>query len=144
MRTTRIQTAQNSYVVIPNKAIVDSDVQNLSKYGDYRVDVPIGIAYKEDISAAREVLLACVKGDKDIKEQPVPQVAVVSLGSSSVDLALRVWIGDARQEPAVMAGYIEKAKRALDAAGIQIPYPHLQLFIDGIEDSVVGKLQRVA
>lgn len=144
MRTTRIQTAQNSYIIIPNKTIVDSNVQNLSKYGDYRVDVPLGIAYKEDIAAARQALLDCVKGDPDVKTEPAPSVAVVNLGASSVDLSLRVWTGDAKLEPALLVRYIEKGKLALDRAGIQIPYHHLQLFIDGIEDSVVDKIQRVA
>ncbi|HSG99194.1 MAG TPA: hypothetical protein VLB27_04035, partial [candidate division Zixibacteria bacterium] len=115
-----------------------------SKYGDYRVDVPLGIAYKEDIAAARQALLDCVKGDPDVKTEPAPQVAVVNLGASSVDLSLRVWTGDARLEPALLVRYIEKGKLALDRAGIQIPYHHLQLFIDGIEDSVVDKLHRVA
>ena len=36
---------------------------------------------------------------------------------------------------------VEAAKRALDAAGIQIPFPHLQLFWEDVEDRVVRKLR---
>ena len=58
MRSTRIRTNRNTYVVIPNKTIIDTVLVNHSKHGETRIDVPIGIAYKEDVRRAREVLLA--------------------------------------------------------------------------------------
>ena len=60
LRSTRIRTPRNSYVVIPNKKIIDTVLENHSKHGRLRVDVPVGIAYKEDIATAREVLLEAV------------------------------------------------------------------------------------
>ncbi|MBD3221058.1 mechanosensitive ion channel, partial [bacterium] len=58
LRSTRIRTPRNSYVVIPNKRIIDEVLENDSKHGELRIDVPIGIAYKEDTVAAREALMA--------------------------------------------------------------------------------------
>ncbi|MBD3336145.1 MAG: mechanosensitive ion channel, partial [Candidatus Eisenbacteria bacterium] len=55
LRTTRIRTLQNTYLVIPNKNIIDEIVDNHSKHGETRVDVPVGIAYKENIPQARKV-----------------------------------------------------------------------------------------
>jgi len=60
MRTTRIRTRQNTYVIVPNKEIVSSVVINHSLYGDVRVDIPIGIAYKEDVREARRVILDAI------------------------------------------------------------------------------------
>ena len=62
MRSTRIQCKNNSWVIIPNKKIIDEVLVNYSRKGDTRVDVPIGIAYKESILEAREVLLKAVEG----------------------------------------------------------------------------------
>ncbi len=139
MRSTRFRTRNNTYVVIPNKKIIDEVLVNHSKHGSTRVDVPVGIAYKEYIPQAREVLLEAAATVEGVLESPSPEVAVVALGGSSVDLEVRVWIDDApRQEP-IATRVVEASKLALDAAGIQIPFPHLQLFVDNVEDRVWTK-----
>jgi small conductance mechanosensitive channel len=143
VRSTRIRTNNNTYVVIPNKKIVDEVLVNQSMYGETRVDVPVGIAYKESVPEAREVLLAAVRGLEGVADQPEPEVVVTELGGSSVNLDMRIWIADAAVEQPVFARVIEACKLALDAAGIQIPYPHLQLFVDNVEDRVWGKAAAV-
>ncbi|MBI1357091.1 MAG: mechanosensitive ion channel [Acidobacteria bacterium] len=136
MRTTRIRTKKNTWVVIPNKTIIDEVLVNHSRKGDTRIDVPVGIAYKESIPKAREVLLASVRGIGGIVAEPAPQVVVTGLGASSVDLEVRVWIDKASNEPPIACAIVEAAKVALDAAGIEIPFPHLQLFVDDVKEPV--------
>jgi small conductance mechanosensitive channel len=143
LRSTRIRTRQNTYVVVPNKNIIDAVVINHSKHGETRVDVAVGIAYKESILDARKVLLEAVSGMEDITDDPPPTVVVDELGDSSVNLVVRVWIKDAAKERTVFFKVTEASKLALDQAGIQIPFPHLQLFWDDVEDGVVKKLATV-
>lgn len=140
LRTTRIRTRANTYVVIPNKKIIDEVLVNYSKHGSTRVGIPIGIAYKESIPAAREALLRVAEGAPEILDAPAPEVVVMGCGTSSVDLELRVWVDDAEQERPVFHQLIERSKRALDEAGIQIPYPHLQLFLDRVDEGVWARL----
>lgn len=140
MRSTRIQTLNHTYVVVPNKTIIDVMMVNHSKYGKTRVEVPVGIAYKESIPAAREAILEQVKGIDRVLETPPAEVVVDELGDSSVNLIVRVWIDDAEHEKATYFATIEACKIALDQAGIQIPFPHLQLFFDDVEERVVEKL----
>lgn len=136
MRTTRIRTKNNTWVVIPNKKIIDEVLVNHSKHGETRIDVPVGIAYKENIPRAREVLLEAVRAVKGVTTSPAPEVIVAGLGASSVDLEVRVWISTASDEPPVFARVVEASKLALDAAGIEIPFPHLQLFFDDVRPAV--------
>jgi len=136
MRSTRIRTNQNTYVVIPNKSIIDQVLVNHSARGDTRIDVPLGIAYKESIPEARRVLLEAVSTLDGVSDSPAPDVVVTELGNSSVDLLVRVWIADAKHEQPVKFRVVEACKLGLDAAGIQIPFPHLQLFVDNVEDRV--------
>lgn len=143
LRSTRIRTPQNTYVVIPNKNIIDSVLVNHSKHGETRVDVSVGIAYKEDIRRAREVMLRAVRAVENVLMEPEADVVVASLGSSGVNLLVRVWIDDAASERAVEAGVLEHCKIALDQAGIQIPFPHLQLFVDTVEERVWERLERL-
>ncbi len=136
MRSTRIRTNRNTYVVIPNKTIIDTVLVNHSKHGETRVDVPIGIAYKESITRTREVVLAEVRKVNGIILTPAPDLVVTDMGASSVNMNVRVWIDDASREQPVFFRVMEASKLALDAAGIEIPYPHLQLFLESVDERV--------
>lgn len=143
MRTTRIRTPNNTYVVIPNRRIIEEALVNHSMYGHTRVDVPLGIAYKESVDAARDVLLTVARQDPDVLKDPAPQVVMTELGSSSVNLEVRVWVDDARQERPVLVRVLEASKKALDAAGIEIPFPHLQLFVEDLRPPVVDQMKLI-
>ena len=141
LRTTRIRTPNNSYIVVPNKRIIDEVLENFSKHGEVRVDLSVGIAYKEDIQKARQALLQTVTDFNEILDHPAPDVVVDELGDSSVNLKLRVWVSSADQRQTVLFNLTEKAKHALDDAGIEIPFPHMQLFIDTVEKRVWDQAQ---
>ncbi len=109
------------------------------------VSIPIatvGIAYKESIPEARKVRMEAVQTLPGLLSQPAPDVVVSELGGSSVDLNVRVWIEDARLQEPVTDAILETSKLALDEAGIEIPFPHLQLFVDDIREPAVQALPR--
>jgi small conductance mechanosensitive channel len=136
LRSTRIRTARNTFVVLPNKRIIDVTLENFSKHGALRVDVPLGIAYKESVPEARGVLLAAVGRMDGLNGEHEPEVVVTSLGDSSVNLSVRVWIDSGEHSPGTYSSVLEASKAALDAAGIQIPFPHLQLFVEDVQERV--------
>ncbi len=130
LRTTVLTTFENETIVVPNKDIASDRIINYTSTERIRVRVPLGIAYKESTEAAREVLLGTVKGDERVLEDPAPCVFVQELGASSVNMELRFWIRDPWNLFAVKWEYVEKCKKALDEEGIEIPFPHLQLFLE--------------
>ena len=130
LRSTRLRTLNNEIMVMPNMLMINQKVINHSLLGILRVEVHFGIAYKESTQAARAVVLNLVRGDHRISSQYVPQVVVLGLGDSSVDMVLRFYIADSALEVPMKAEYVEKIFVALKAADIEIPFPHLQLFID--------------
>ncbi|MBN1221943.1 MAG: mechanosensitive ion channel [Candidatus Aminicenantes bacterium] len=144
LRSTRIRTNNNTYVVIPNKNVIDQVLVNHSKHGATRIEVPIGIAYKENIRDARDTILKRMGEVEGILKEPAPDIVVTQLGSSSVDMFIRVWIDDAKDEKPIFYRVMEESKMALDAAGIEIPYHHLQLFIENVEDRVWEKARKWA
>lgn len=143
LRSTRIQTLNHTYVIIPNKNIIDTTLDNHSKYGETRIEIPIGIAYKESVPEARKVLLQAINGIQNVLTSPAPKVVLKDLGDSSVNLVIQAWINNAEKERSTQYEIIEACKIALDAAKIQIPFPHMQLFVDNIEDTAVTQLQQV-
>lgn len=134
LRTTRVVDRNNVLISIPNASIASSDIVNLSAGGPLRVAIPVGIAYKESARAARDVMLPVITGHPKVLRGPglEPSVLMDALGDSSVDLRLLYWItpNDIATQPRVSAEILEGCKEALDEAGIEIPFPHLQLFVD--------------
>lgn len=140
MRTTRIRTPNNTYLVVPNKEIIGNPLVNHSLYGETRVDVSVGIAYKENIGEARRVLLDAAQSVAKVLPDPGPSVVATELGDSSVNLEVRVWVCEAEHELQVRVTVLEACKHALDDAGIEIPFPHLQLFVDNVEERVWSRM----
>ena len=133
LRSTRIRTLSNRTVVVPNLQMINHSISNFSVRGDamgLRVEVPFGIAYKERPAEARKVVLPLVEGDDRVASHPEPEVVVTKLNDSSVDMALRIFIKDAGNENPLRFHYTELIREALREADIEIPFPHLQLFID--------------
>jgi small conductance mechanosensitive channel len=129
-RSTRMLNLNGETIVMPNTYMLANRVANHSTHPVIRVEVPISIAYKESIDHARTALLGTVHGDERICKDPPPTVVVSECADSSVDLLLWLWIHDESVEKSVFFEYLEKAKKALDAAQIQIPFPHMQLMLE--------------
>ncbi|MDX1532126.1 MAG: mechanosensitive ion channel, partial [Rhodothermales bacterium] len=130
LRSTRIRTLNNEVAVLPNSQMIQQKVVNHSLLGVLRVVVPFGIAYKEYPQQAREVALKTTEGDRRLHPDYPPSVVVTQLNDSSVDMELRLFLKDPKLEIPVRFEYIEKVREALRAADIEIPFPHLQLFVD--------------
>ena len=133
LRTTRVRTPANSYVVIPNRKIIESTLINHSKHGGTRVEIPLSIANDESIDKARHVLLAAVAEVEGVVSEPESDVVVKGLGTAGIDLMVRVWIDDAALDRPVFHRVIESCKEALDRAGLQTPSAQIQLMVDQSE-----------
>ncbi len=130
LRTTRVRTLDNQMAILPNSSVISGRIINHSMLRALRITVPFGIAYKESPAEARRVVLALTGGDRRLHPDYAPTVVVTSLGDSSVDMELRLHLRDAKLEVPLRLEYQEQVFEALKAAGIEIPFPHLQLFVD--------------
>jgi small-conductance mechanosensitive channel len=109
--------------------MLSTRLSNHTTHPHVRVRVDITIGYDQSIDAAREALLATLAGDERIVGDPAASVGVVECGPRGVALALNFWVADKSIEKLMRGEYLEKAKKALDAAGIAIPYPHVQVIL---------------
>jgi small conductance mechanosensitive channel len=133
LRSTRMRTLNNEIMVMPNTLMINQKLVNHTLLGILRIEVPFGIAYKESTDAARSVVLGLLNTDSRIAADHPVEVVTTDLGSSSVNMVLRFFIRDSSKEVPIRAEYTEKIFKALKAAKIEIPFPHLQLFIDGAD-----------
>jgi small conductance mechanosensitive channel len=132
LRSTAILTMDNILVDIPNQKIVESKIVNHTYNRHIRMRTRVGVAYKTSIPQAQQVLLDLVRNNDQFLTDPAPEVIVVDYADSSIILELQVWIRDSRHEILLDNEITENIKAAFDKAGIQIPFPHRQVFIESI------------
>ncbi|MGB5554364.1 MAG: mechanosensitive ion channel family protein, partial [Flavobacteriaceae bacterium] len=109
--------------IIPNGAMANGNIVNYTAEGKMRVDTVVGVDYGSDLKKTKEVLLAMLKANPKVLENPAPSVNVMELADSSVNLAVRPF-SKPEDYWDVYFATIEGTKEALDKAGIEIPYPH--------------------
>jgi len=126
MMATTLATADNKKVVVPNKIAWGSPITNFSALDKRRVDLGVGISYGADIGKAKQLLVKTVKGVKGVLADIEPTVEVVEMGDSSVNLVVRPWCATADYWGVFFASN-QAVKEALDAAGIEIPFPQMDV-----------------
>ncbi|MEO1583319.1 MAG: mechanosensitive ion channel domain-containing protein [Planctomycetota bacterium] len=128
--TTVFDTPDNRRIVVPNGTIFGGNIETITFHPTRRVDVAVGTDYPADIDEARRVLekvAAEVEGGLD---DPAPVVYLNELGGSSIDWAVRVW-SKTEDYWAVRERLTRNIKVALDEANIGIPFPQMDVHIDG-------------
>ena len=125
---THITTFDNKVVVLPNGTLVNGCITNYTKCDMRRIDIPVGIAYDEDIREAKKVLETMLFAEKSALADQERRVFVDSLGDSAVMLNIRCWVKTSEYWE-VKWRMTEATKYALDDAGIQIPYPQMDVHI---------------
>ena len=128
---TVLQTPDNKIVIIPNTQLATGTLTNFTRANKRRVDIPVGIAYGSDVDQARRVLLDLANAHPDVLKEgaDAPAVVCTSLGSSSVDLQLRVWVETDKYWP-VSSALTQGVYETLGKNGIEIPFNQLQVHIN--------------
>jgi len=127
--STTLTSPDNKFVVVPNSAILGGNIINYSRKPTRRIDLIIGVSYNADLAQTKAVLESVLSNTKGILPTPEPTIAVAELADSSVNLVVRPWVNGADYWP-IRFELMESIKNALDEAGIEIPYPQMDVHMD--------------
>lgn len=127
--TTILNTFDNQQIIIPNSQIWGSKIVNHSHHNVRGVDMKFGVAYKENTDVVRKVINSVLESHPHILKTPAPFVEVETLNDSSVDFLVRPFC-EGKHYFDVLYSIPEQIKKALDAEGIEIPFPHRKLIIE--------------
>ncbi len=127
--TTTLTTPDNKEVIVPNGAIVSSNITNFSARPTRRVDMVFGISYDDDPRKAKEILEGILAADERVLKDPAPVVAVSELADSSINFVVRPW-AKAEDFWTLKWDTTEAVKLKFDEAGISIPYPQMDVHFD--------------
>jgi small-conductance mechanosensitive channel len=132
--STKIRTFDNLFIRVPNEAVMKGEVINYTRFPIRRIDLPLQVAYKEDLKRVRETLTAVVDADPRCLEEPRPKVFFLTFGESGVDLRLSFWVPQ-ENFLEVKNTLPEAVLEAFREAEIEIPFPHRKVLLESTEGS---------
>ena len=113
----------NFQIIIPNSQVWGNTITNYSAYDTRQAEWVFGVGYGADLALAERVIRDTITADPRFMEGTEPMVKVDALNASSVDILVRAWVARAD-----FFGYWKDMNRAvklaLDAAGVEIPFPN--------------------
>ena len=115
-------TADNQKIIVPNGSITTGSITNVNAYETRRIDLVIGIGYKDDIKKAKEVLTNVATSNEKVLVDKGISVVVSELAESSVNFTINVWVKTSDYSE-VRFYLLENIKLSFDNEGISIPYP---------------------
>ncbi|MFT5699832.1 MAG: small conductance mechanosensitive channel [Desulforhopalus sp.] len=127
LRTTRIVTNDGRMLAVPNAEIMNKTVTSYTNFPHLRLDVGVTVGVLEDIDKVRELLLALVLKDPDYMQEPAPSVVVTVLGDYNVEVELRVWLEEERDNVKKRFELREKMYKSLTIEGVDMPFETIQL-----------------
>ncbi len=127
----KLRTYDNLFVRIPNESLIKSEVTTLTRFPIRRIDVLVGVAYKEDLKKVRAVLDEIADKNPLCLEEPKPLYIFQGFGESSLDIQYSVW---AKRENyiALKNDIYEEIKNAFDEHNIEIPFPHRTIYTGSV------------
>lgn len=129
VRTTKIRTYNGERVLLPNSTLFTDAVKVLTAYSARRTDLAVGVDYNTSLTNATQILEQTIKSISGVMKEPRPEIDVVNFGDSSIDFVVRYWTNpQQKQLRIVQTRAMVAIKKALDGAGISIPYPIRTLY----------------
>lgn len=126
LRETHIRKMSNELTIVPNSVLFKNPVEILTDRDRRRHEVVVGVSYDTDLEEARGVIRKALEAVDVTDGQKSIDIFACEFNSSSIDFKLRWWAGSAQRDMHESRDLVIRAvKRALDEAGIEIPFPYI-------------------
>lgn len=125
---TKLVTFDNKVIVLPNGSLANNSLTNVTAGECRRLDIPVGISYQSDIKKAKQVLEEMLTADAKVLHDKEMRVVVDELGESCVQLIVRCWLSNEDYWDGKWR-LTENCKYVLDEAGIEIPFPQVDVHV---------------
>jgi potassium efflux system protein len=143
MRATTVRTFDGADVVVPNGMLLSDKLTNWTLNDPTRrIDIDLGVAYGTDVTRVMQLLQETTRATQGIADDPAPAVLFTGFGASSLDFAIRAWTHDFDTWSTLRSELMTRLHAALEAAGIEIPFPQQDLHLRTVADDVLQSLGR--
>lgn len=125
---TTLSTVDNRRITVPNGKLTNSSIVNVTAKDSRKLEIKVGISYNADLKEAKRILEQLLHADPSVMSEQEMQVFVDELASDSVVLGLRAWV-KTEEYWSTKWRLNEEIKLAFDEAGVEIPFPQLDVHI---------------
>lgn len=126
---TKLATIDNKTIVIPNGALANNSLTNVTAKEYRQLDLRVDISYDADLKKTKQLLQGILENDPSIVSDKEINVFVDNLGDSSVVIGLRAWVKTEEYWESRWR-ILENVKLTLDKNHIEIPYNQLQVHLE--------------
>jgi len=123
---TEFATPDNRHISMPNSTLTNTAIINYTRLGTRRLDVTFSVSYSTDLALAQRTLLDVAERCEGVLPDPEPVARLSECADSGLKIVVRLWCPNTKYWN-INYFMLEEGKRALDAAGIEIPYPQLDV-----------------
>ena len=123
---TTLLTGDNKTIIIANASVMGSNITNYSTQDTRRVDLVVGVGYGSDIQKVKSILQGIADADDRILHDKGVTIEVSELADSSVNFVFRCWVQSSNYWPVYFSN-TENVKLKMDEAGIEIPFPQMDI-----------------
>jgi small-conductance mechanosensitive channel len=128
IRMSLIRQVDGQLVVIPNAMLFKNPVNVITSQSLRRTTVICGVAYSEDVDQSRTVIEGAVRDCPTVADSKPVEIFAQEFADSSINFEVTWWTGSTPLEIRRSRDEVVAAvKRALDEAGIEIPFPYRTL-----------------
>ena len=129
LRDTYLRHLSNELVLVPNAYLFKNPLKILTDAPLRRHEVEVGVAYDVDLDRAAEAIAGAVAAVEVVDTTRSVEVFATEFGDNSINFMVRWWAGSTPVEAHASRDKVLRAiKRALDAAGMDIPFPQRTLW----------------
>jgi small-conductance mechanosensitive channel len=133
LMSVKLRKYDNLFVRIPNETMIKAQVTNITKFPIRRMDINVGVAYKEDVDRVIEILKDVADKNPYCLDEPEPLVIFQNYGESSLDFMLGLWF-EKTQFVMLKNSIMRDIKNRFDGEGIEIPFPHRTIYTGAITE----------
>jgi small-conductance mechanosensitive channel len=123
----KIRTLDNLFVRIPNESMIKNPVTTVTRYPIRRMDLDIGVAYKEDVGRVMEILKDLATHNPFVLDDPEPLILFNNFGDSALQFRFGLWF-EKSNFLKLRNSIMRDVKERFDREGIEIPFPHMTLY----------------
>lgn len=132
--TSRFRIFDGTYVTLPNTDVFLSEIYNYSATAARRIQITIGIGFKEDTDKAIEVIRNSLLDTPFVLIEPVPNIYVASIDESVIKINIYCWVPSSVLF-GVQMELTNQIKKQLNENRIEIPLPQQILHITNRTDT---------
>lgn len=123
----QLRTFNNQLIRIPNATLITTSFTNITRFPIRRMDIPIGVAYKENAEQVMAVLKDVADRNPYCLDEPEPVIIFQGFGDSALEFLFGPWFVKT-DYVALRNSLLMDVKKRFDEEGIEIPFPHRTLY----------------